>query len=69
MKNWNLMQNAPGFGGIFYQCEEYACMLYEIDFMRILHNMKDIGTEYVTYWYQFLTCEILRGEIFSTDSS
>ena len=33
-------------------------------------NMKDIGTEYVTYWYQFLTCyEILRGEIFSTDSS
>ena len=24
------MQNASGFGGIFYQCEEYACMLYEI---------------------------------------
>ena len=47
----------------------HVCYM-KFDFMRILHNMKDIGTEYVTYWYQFLTCcEILRGEIFSTDSS
>ena len=47
----------------------HVCYM-KFDFMRILHNMKDIGTEYVTYWYQFLTCcEIFRGKIFSTDSS
>ena len=47
----------------------HVCYM-KFDFMRILHNMKDIGTEYVTYWYQFLTfCEIIRGEIFSTDTS
>ena len=41
----------------------------KFDFMRILHNMKDIGTEYVTYWYQFLTCcAIFTDEIFNTDS-
>ena len=60
------MQNAPELG-VFFQSEEYACMPYEIRFMRIFHKVKDIGTEYVTYWYQFFTCfEILRGEIFST---
>ena len=33
VNNWNRMQNAAdwgGGGGVFYQCEEYACMLYEI---------------------------------------
>ena len=29
LKNWNRMQNAAD-SGVFYQCEEYACMLYEI---------------------------------------
>ena len=31
VNNWNRMQNAADWGrGVFYQCEEYACMLYEI---------------------------------------
>ena len=33
VKNWNIVQNAAdsgGGGGVFYQCEEYPCMLYEI---------------------------------------
>ena len=30
----------------------HVCYM-KFDFMCILHNMKDIGTEYVTYWYQF----------------
>ena len=48
----------------------YACMLYEIWLHEYFTQHGDIGTEYVTYWYQFLTCcGILRGEIFSTDSS
>ena len=29
VKNWNRMQNAADLG-VFYQCEEYACMLHEI---------------------------------------
>ena len=29
VENWNRMQNAADLG-IFYQFEEYACMLYEI---------------------------------------
>ena len=28
-ENWNRMQNAADLV-VFYQCEEYACMLYEI---------------------------------------
>ena len=29
VKNWNRMQNAADWGWVFYECEEYACMLYE----------------------------------------
>ena len=29
VKNWNRIQNAVD-SGVFYQCEEYACRLYEI---------------------------------------
>ena len=28
------MQNAADLG-VFYQCEEYACILHEFDFVRI----------------------------------
>ena len=52
VKIWKRMQNAADLG-VFYQCEEYACMLYEIDFVRICHKVWDIGTKYVTYRYQF----------------
>ena len=32
VKKWNRMQNAADLGGgVFYQCEKYACMLYEFD--------------------------------------
>ena len=29
VKNWNRMQNGADLR-VFYHCEEYACMLYEI---------------------------------------
>ena len=28
----------------------------KIDYVRIFHQVWDIGVKYVTYWYQFLTC-------------
>ena len=30
VKNWNRMQHAADWGEVYYQCKEYACMLYEI---------------------------------------
>ena len=52
LKNWNRMQNTLRFG-VFYQREEYACMLYmKFDFVRTFHKVKDFGTEHVAYWYQ-----------------
>ena len=42
--------------GVFYQCGEYACMLFEIWICAYFNKVRDIGTKYVTYWYQFFTC-------------
>ena len=43
VQNWNRMQNAAecvwGGGGVFYQCEEYACRLYKFDYVRIVHKV------------------------------
>ena len=50
VKYWNRMRNSPGYGGIFYQCEEYACMQYEI----LLHAY---FTQHERYWYGI--CDIL----------
>ena len=52
VKNWNRrmqMQLIWG-GGYFYQCEEYACMLYEIGrFVYCLQSMRN--------WYEI--CDVL----------
>ena len=52
VKNWNIVQNAAdsGGGGVFYQCEEYACMLYEICLLAYF-------SQSVRYWYKI--CNIL----------
>ena len=46
VKNWNRMQNAAdlGGGGVFYQCEEYACMLHIISLRA--HFSQKIVSEY-----------------------
>ena len=48
VRNWNQMQNAAdsgGGGGVFFQCEEYACMLRIISLRaNFSQNMK--------YWYE-----------------
>ena len=44
VKNWNRMQNAADLG-VFYQCEEYACMLHIIS-LRV-HFLQS-----VKYWYE-----------------
>ena len=49
LKNWNRMQNAAD-SGVFYQCEEYACMLYEI-WLRAYFSQS------VRYWYEI--CDAL----------
>ena len=33
----------------------HVCYI-KFDFVRTFHKVKDIGTEYVAYWYQFFTC-------------
>ena len=33
----------------------HVCYM-KFDFVRIFHKVLDIGTKYVTYWYQFCTC-------------
>ena len=69
MKNWIECKMHQDLGVYFISVRNTHVCYMKFDFMRILHNMKYIGTEYVTYWNQFLTCcEILRGEIFSTAS-
>ena len=46
--------------GVFYQCEEYSCILHIILLRAHFHKMWNIGMKYVTYWYQFFTrCEEL----------
>ena len=49
---------------VFYQCEEYSCMLYEILRAFFFHRVSDIGTKYV-YWYKI--SHVLRGN--GTNSS
>ena len=54
------MQQIGGGGGAFYQCEEYARMLYKFWLLHFFHKVWDIGTKYVAYVYQFFTwCEEL----------
>ena len=44
--NWNRMQNAADLGGgVFYQCEEYACMLNII-------SLRAHFSQNVKYWYE-----------------
>ena len=43
-KNWNRMQNATDLG-VFYQCEEYTCMLYII-------LLRAHFSQNVKYWYE-----------------
>ena len=38
VKNWNRMQTEADFGGVFYQCDEFACMFMK-DFVRIFHRV------------------------------
>ena len=47
VKNWNQMQNAAvwGGGGVFYHCEEYACMLHII-------LLRAHFSQNVKYWYE-----------------
>ena len=49
VKNLNRMQNAADFG-VFYQCEQYACMLYKI-------LLRAYFSQSVRYWYEL--CEIM----------
>ena len=60
LKNWNRMQNAVvwgGGGGEFYHVFKNTHVFYmKLDFVRIFHKVWDIGSKYVTYWYQFFTC-------------
>ena len=44
-----------GVRGVFYLCEEYACVLHIILLRAYFHKMWDIGMKYVTYWYQLFT--------------
>ena len=75
VKIWNRMQNTADLG-IFCQCEEYACMLYEI-WLRayfftkceiLVWNMWRIGANVsraVRNWYKFFTMLILQSEKFA----
>ena len=44
VKKWNRMQNAADLG-VFYQCEEYACMLHII-------SLRAHFSQNVNYWYE-----------------
>ena len=53
------MQNAADLG-VFYRCEDCACMLHIISLRAQIHKMQNIGMKYVMYWCQFFTrCEEL----------
>ena len=43
-------------GGYFINVRNTHVCYMEFDFVRILHKVCDIGTKYMTYWYQFSTC-------------
>ena len=58
LRKWNRMQNAADLG-VFYQCEEYTCMLYEILF-RVYFSQS------VRYWNEICAVfvpifHVLRG--------
>ena len=43
--------------GVFYQCEEWACLLYEIWLRMYFSQSVCYWYEiYATYWYQFFSC-------------
>ena len=44
VKNWNRMLNAADLG-VFYQCEEYACILHII-------SLRAHFSQNVKYWYE-----------------
>ena len=53
------MQNAAdlgGGGGHFINVRNTHVCYIKFDFVRIFYKVRDIGTKYVTYWYQFFTC-------------
>ena len=52
MKNWNRTQNAADLG-VFYRCEDCACMLHSTLRAQISQNVK--------YWYEI--CDVF-GTIF-----
>ena len=55
VKNWNRMQNAAD-KGVFYQCEEYACILYRAYFSLSVRYWSEICDVLVLF---FTCCEEL----------
>ena len=71
MKNWYLFvtdvsdktvnelksnDKCSRFEGYFINVRNMHVCYIKFDFMRVFHKVGDIGTKYVTYWYQFFTC-------------
>ena len=49
------MRNTADLGYLNNVRNAHVCYM-KFDFVRILQNVGEIGTKYLTYWYQFFTC-------------